>query len=421
MIFETVKLSEVADIIVGFAFKSQDFNTDGNGVRLVRGKNITKRSLRWGEDTRWWSDFSIDLSRYFLKENDIVIGMDGSLVGKNYAKITESDLPLLLVQRVACIRAKKGISQEYLWQIIATPVFEKYIDAVKTGTTIPHISGKQIGEYEIPYVDYETQLKISGILSSIEERVLLNTAINENLEQQAQALFKAWFVDFVPFDEKMVESPIGTLIPASLKMVQIADIPHDLETGKRPKGGAVADGIPSVGAENVKKLGDFNPSSAKYIPFEFAEKMKKGEIKGYEVLLYKDGGKPGTFIPHFSMFGEGFPYSEFYINEHVFKLDFYDRGFNEFMYFYLQTDYPYNWLANNGGKAAVPGINQQDVNTIWCFSPEHPMIQEYCKWVQPIFTTILKNCTQNMELAALRDTLLPKLMNGEIDVSDVKI
>ncbi len=219
----------------------------------------------------------------------------------------------------------------------------------------------------------------------------------------------------------MVESPIGTLIPASLKMVQIADIPHDLETGKRPKGGAVADGIPSVGAENVKKLGDFNPSSAKYIPFEFAEKMKKGEIKGYEVLLYKDGGKPGTFIPHFSMFGEGFPYSEFYINEHVFKLDFYDRGFNEFMYFYLQTDYPYNWLANNGGKAAVPGINQQDVNTIWCFSPEHPMIQEYCKWVQPIFTTILKNCTQNMELAALRDTLLPKLMNGEIDVSDVKI
>ena len=180
MTFETVTLSEVADIIVGFAFKSQDFNTNGNGVRLVRGKNITKRSLRWGEDTRWWSDFSIDLSRYFLKENDIVIGMDGSLVGKNYAKITESDLPLLLVQRVACIRAKKGISQEYLWQIIATPVFEKYIDTVKTGTTIPPISGKQIGEYEIPYVDYETQLKISGILSSIEERVLLNTAINEN-------------------------------------------------------------------------------------------------------------------------------------------------------------------------------------------------------------------------------------------------
>ena len=248
-----------------------------------------------------------------------------------------------------------------------------------------------------------------------------NNEKNKNLEQQAQALFKAWFVDFEPFNDDYIESPIGTMIPKSLKMIQIADIPHDLETGKRPKGGAVSEGIPSVGAENVKQLGEFNPSSAKFIPFEFADKMKKGKINGYELLLYKDGGKPGTFIPHFSMFGEGFPYKEFYINEHVFKLDFHDIGFNEFMYFYMQTDYPYNWLANNGGKAAVPGINQQDVNAIWCFEPSNEKVQKFCKWVQPLFTTILSNCANNMKLASLRDTLLPKLMNGEIDVSEVKI
>ena len=111
MRFEAVKLSEVADIIVGFAFKSQDFNTNGIGVRLVRGKNKTRRSLRWGEDTRWWNDFSFNLDRYYLREKDIVIGMDGSLVGKNYAKINASDLPLLLVQRVACIRAKEEVSR----------------------------------------------------------------------------------------------------------------------------------------------------------------------------------------------------------------------------------------------------------------------------------------------------------------------
>ena len=181
MRFEAVKLSEVADIIVGFAFKSQDFNTNGIGVRLVRGKNITRRSLRWGEDTRWWNDFSFNLDRYYLREKDIVIGMDGSLVGKNYAKINASDLPLLLVQRVACIRAKEGVSQDYLWQIIATPLFENYIDAVKTGTTIPHISGKQIGEYEIPYCNAETQERIASILSVTEEKIRLNTAINENL------------------------------------------------------------------------------------------------------------------------------------------------------------------------------------------------------------------------------------------------
>ena len=90
-------------------------------------------------------------------------------------------------------------------------------------------------------------------------------------------------------------------------------------------------------------------------PLSLLKRWNKGKVHGYELMLYKDGGKPGTFIPHFSMFGEGFPYDDFFINEHVFKLDFGDKGFNEFCYFYLQTDYPYNWLANNGGKAAVPG------------------------------------------------------------------
>ena len=149
--------------------------------------------------------------------------------------------------------------------------------------------------------------------------------------------------------------------------------------------------------------------------------MKKGKIVGYELLLYKDGGKPGTFTPHFSMFGEGFPYEEFYINEHVFKLDFNDRGYNEFAYLYMQTDYPYHWLANNGGKAAIPGINQQNVNEIWIFHPSHPLVQDFCKWVQPLFTTIFSNCSQNMKLSKLRDILLPKLMSGEMDFSDLDL
>ena len=245
--------------------------------------------------------------------------------------------------------------------------------------------------------------------------------LNKNLEHQASLLFKSWFVDFEPFDEPFVNTPAGIKAPASLKMLQISDIPHILETGKRPKGGAVSEGIPSIGAENVKELGKVNFSSAKCIPKDFAAKMKTGAVNGYELMLYKDGGKPGTFTPHFSMFGEGFPYEKFFINEHVFKLDFHNRGFNEFAYFYMQTDYPYHWLANNGGKAAIPGINQQDVNSIWIFAPDNPKVKEFCDWVQPLFTTILTNCSQNVSLAKLRDSLLPDLMSGKIDVSSIDL
>lgn len=259
-----------------------------------------------------------------------------------------------------------------------------------------------------------------GNLSSCKSlKIITAFQVNKNLEEQAKTLFNSWFVNFDGCSEPLIDTPFGTKAPASMKIVQVSDIPHVLETGRRPKGGAVESGVPSIGAENVKRLGEANLSSAKFIPEDFAAKMKTGAVHGYELMIYKDGGKPGTFIPHFSMFGEGFPYDEFFINEHVFKLDFENRGFNEFAYFYFQTDYPYSWLASSGCKAAVPGINQQDVNSIWIFSPDNPKVVEFGEWVQPLFTQILQNCKQNMKLAELRDAILPKLMSGELDISDV--
>lgn len=315
------------------------------------------------------------------------------------------------------IQCKKGYDIRYLCYLMNLTDLSGYI----TGSAQPKLSQSSMNAIVLPMPKFEIQKEVADFIEKFDKKIQINEKVNENLEQQAQTLFKSWFVDFEPFDESFIDSPIGTKIPHSLQMVQIGSLPHILETGKRPKGGAVATGAPSIGAENVKRLGEVNFASAKYIPVEFAQKMDKGKVHGYELMLYKDGGKPGTFIPHFSMFGEGFPYDDFFINEHVFKLDFGDKGFNEFCYFYLQTDYPYNWLANNGGKAAVPGINQQDVNSIWIYHPDNPLVKEYCKWVQPIFTTILKNCLQNVKLSQLRDALLPKLMSGELDVSNIEI
>ena len=87
---------------------------------------------------------------------------------------------------------------------------------------------------------------------------------------------------------------------------------------------------------------------------------------------------------------------------------------------YLQTDYPFHWLANNGGKAAVPGINQQDVNDIWIPTIHNESVKKFCEWVQPIFTTILSNCSENVKLANIRDSLLSRLLSGEIDVSEIE-
>ena len=378
----------------------KDFNNENRYVYSTE-KTITEEGLN-------------NSSTKLLKKDDVIISARGTV-----GELAMIPFPMAFNQSCYGIRAKEGIDSIFLYYLIKNSV--RKLKAITHGSVFDTITRDTFANIEVAIPDIKTQHRIAKMLADIDDKVENNQRINNNLEQQAQALFKSWFVDFEPFGESFIDSPIETKIPHSLQMVQIGSLPHILETGKRPKGGAVATGVPSIGAENVKRLGEVNFTSAKYIPVEFAQKMDKGKVHGYELMLYKDGGKPGTFIPHFSMFGEGFPYDDFFINEHVFKLDFGDKGFNEFCYFYLQTDYPYNWLANNGGKAAVPGINQQDVNSIWIYHPDNPLVKEYCKWVQPIFTTILKNCSQNVKLSQLRDALLPKLMSGELDVSNIEI
>ncbi|MGM9804521.1 MAG: restriction endonuclease subunit S [Muribaculaceae bacterium] len=245
--------------------------------------------------------------------------------------------------------------------------------------------------------------------------------INDNLEQQAQALFKSWFVDFEPFkDGEFVDSELG-LIPKGWSVVSIGELNHRLESGRRPKGGASLQGIPSIGAENIKGLGYYDYSKTKYIPIDFANSMSKGKVNGYELLIYKDGGKPGYFIPNFSIFGDGFPFEEMFINEHVFLLDFFKPEFNVFAYFYMQTLYIMSQLNSIGGKAAIPGINSANVESLPIFDLCHnEWIFKFGELIFPLIKVILSNCRSNMKLAHLRDSLLPRLMSGELKINEIK-
>lgn len=306
---------------------------------------------------------------------------------------------------------------KFVYYFVTSPWFREIAIKSMVGS-----SGRQrvqqsvLENLEVNLPPLEEQRRIAGILGSLDDKIELNRRINANLEAQAQALFRSWFVDFEPFgDGPFVDSELGK-IPASLKIEHIGNIPHKIESGKRPKGGASEYGIPSIGAENIKGLGIYDYAKTKFIPEDFASTMKKGKINGYELLIYKDGGKPGYFIPNFTIFGEGFPYKEMYINEHVFCLDFFDKGFNTFAYFYMRTPYIMNQLNTIGGKAAIPGINTKDIESLPIFTNENEKVKEFGTLFLPTIKTILQNCVENKTLSALRDTLLPKLMAGEIKI-----
>ena len=294
----------------------------------------------------------------------------------------------------------EGIDSRYLYYWFLSPIGKMNIDSKAIGSTQKALTIETLSKFEISLPSLEEQRRIAGILGAIDDKIENNRRINTNLELQAQALFDKLICD------------------ENLKYEYIANLEHSIETGRRPKGGVanIANGVPSIGAENIKGLGKYDYSKTKYITEEFAQSLKKGVVKGYELLIYKDGGKPGYFIPNFSIFGEGFPYEKMALNEHVFLLDFGDRGYNFFAYFYMQTEEVMKYLNAQGSKAAIPGINRNDVESIAIPTIENKTVKEFCARVEPIISAILTNAKESSRLATLRDTLLPKLMNGEIKV-----
>lgn len=169
--------------ITGFAFKSDGFSFE-DGVKLVRGDNVAEGHLRWGEKSRFWPEITSDLTQYVLRAGDVLIGMDGSKVGKNYARVEESDLPLLLVQRVARLRTSDDVCERYLTYLIGSQLFKTWTALVKTDPAIPHISPDDIKGFPVAlpcdveqkqiasFLDYETA-KIDALIEKQQQLIAL--------------------------------------------------------------------------------------------------------------------------------------------------------------------------------------------------------------------------------------------------------
>jgi len=423
MEWKEVRLGDVCEIKHGFAYKGKYFSDTPTCDILVTPGNFTL-SGGFKLDKPKFYNGPVEKD-YILSKGDLIVTMTD--LSKNIDTLGYSALVPEVKgltfhhnQRIGLVEnIANNVDKYFLYWIMRTPAYQSFIATHSSGTTVHHTSPKGIGNYVFKLPPLDDQRRIASILSSLDRKIELNNKINADLEEMAQAIFKNWFVDFEPFkDGKFVDSELG-MIPEGWKVSQIADIPHILETGKRPKGGAVEKGIPSVGAEHVKGMCAYDYSKTKYITPDFAAKLKTGKIEGYELMIYKDGGKPGYFIPNFSIFGEGYPFRECYLNEHVFKLDFNrDKGFNIFCYFFFKTDVIMSYFNSQGAKAAIPGINKKDVENIYILSPENEAVKEFGKFALPLFEQMLKNAVENRTLSLLRDTLLPRLMSGELEIPE---
>ncbi|WP_267101796.1 restriction endonuclease subunit S [Xanthomonas sacchari] len=193
-----ISIGECAELLTGYAFSSRHYaEPTASTVRLLRGDNIVPGSLRWDDAKHWTTPYAEELQRYEMRQGDIVIAMDRPLVsaGLKCSVIQQRDIPCLLVQRVARLRAKGHVEQSYLTQMLQTLQFIKHLKGQKTETAVPHISPNDIRDFQLALPsNLHEQRRIAQILSTWDQAIAATERLFANASAQRKALTNQLFI-----------------------------------------------------------------------------------------------------------------------------------------------------------------------------------------------------------------------------------
>lgn len=405
-----VSLGDYTDFLTGFPFKSAKYVNDPNGIRLLRGDNIVQGALRWENCKRWTSAEIEQFSKYSLEYNDIVLAMDRPWIeaGLKWAYIKESDLPCLLVQRVSRLRGKNELLTNFIRYIISDINFTNYVKSVITGINIPHISGPQIQAYQFRLPPIKTQQKITSILSNYDNLIENNTRRIEILEQMAKLVYEEWFVKFRFPGHEYVKIIDG--VPEGWNKTNALEI-MDVLSGGTPK-----TSVPDFWDGNIPF---FTPKDSTDTPYVL-ETEKSISEQGLSKCNSKLYPKDTIFITARGTVGKlNLAQVPMAMNQSCYALVGKEPLTQYFLYCALNS--AINEFKSRAVGAVFDAIVRDTFKAIPFVMPTQDLIDDFTEMVTPSFKQIDSLIMKNQNLRKTRDLLLPKLISGEIDVSDLDI
>lgn len=367
-----------------------------------------------------------------LSENgNIPIYGTGGLMG--YATTALYDKPSVLIGRKGTIGKVKYVEHPFwtvdtlFYTIVNTDiVLPKYLYYVMSlidlnnyneGTTIPSLRTETLNRLEFDIPSLVEQETILSCLNPIDEKIALNNAINNNLEQQAQALFKSWFVEFEPFN--------GTM-PSDWEIVPLEKI-ADFQNGYAFKSKELLN-EPSPDCYQVFKQGHiargggFIPDGTKsWYPKNIASKLEKFVLKKGDILMAMTDMKDNVAILGNTAV---MPLdNEYIVNQRVGHLRANGYKGVTYPFIYLltnSTDFLVD-LRSRANSGVQVNLSSSEIKASQTVLPSEEVNNAFSEITLPMFEIIINNQLENQRLAQLRDTLLPKLMSGELDVSDIEL
>ena len=399
---EEVKLGTLTNRKIGYGIVQPGASVP-NGVPVIKVNNIITGLNNTNDLETTTIENDTKYKRTKLVGGELIISVVGT-IGKT-AIVPKSFAGCNLVRATCLIDIKNEQMTSWVKYYIDSPQGQRYIHANLNTTVQPTLNVKSLVEMPIPMYSSDYIKEAVSILKSLDDKIEVNRRINDNLEQQAQALFKSWFVDFEPFKNgEFVESELG-MIPKGWRVVSLADL-MDYSGGSQPPASEFID-EEREGYIRFIQIRDYTSDShVTYIPI--SKKNKLCDVR--DIMIARYGASLGRIC-----YGLKGAYNVALAKVYPTK-----NHYLEILRCYLNTREFYEGINQKGNRAVQAGFNKSDIQSFLLPIPNNEeIIVKFNELCSSMFDSRLSNDIESRRLASLRDTLLPKLMSGELKVNEV--
>lgn len=414
---KTYSLGDLVDIKHGFAFKGEFFSeTPTNDILLSPGNFHIGGGFKADKFKYYNGAYP---KEYILKEGDIIVTMtdlsvNGDTIGFAAKIPFINGKRFLHNQRLGLLLFKsEDVSRNFIYWLLRTKEYQLFIANSATGTTVRHTSPTRIKEYVFSAPNFLAQEKIAVTLSSLDEKIENNLQTNQTLEEIARTIFKEWFVNFnyPNADGSRKHSEFGE-IPKDWRIAGIGEVCY-VQNGYAFK----SKDFREEGEVGIIKIKNINGNVVDIEKTDFVETDvvqrldKKFKVESGSLLIAMTGAEVGKIglVP--------LTEKNLWLNQRVGMFKEQIAFGNLFMYLLLSSDTYYTAIQNSALGSAQPNISASSIESIRAIIPTADLIEAFGKIVNPMFEKILDNLAENETLKITRDSLLPKLISGEIDVN----
>lgn len=454
------KLSDISIFRNGAGIKQEYFTNSHNGTPLVKVSNFTLDSLDTSNNITYvCNEHAKKWASHLLRKNDILIATVGSwppnwssVVGKVVRVPSEAE-NMLQNQNTCCLLAKDNVDADFLFYALKTKKFQDWVVNMAQGSANQaRIPVKTLGDYKLHIPTYTNQKIISSFLINIDDKIRVNSKINQTLEQMSQALFKSWFVDFDPVIDnaldagndipkslqnraalrqkvrnsanfKPLPAEIRALFPAEFEETELGWVPEGWKISTASQEFVIKGGsTPSTANEEFWTNGDIHWTSPKDLAGNnnkvLLDTSKKITKAGLEKI--SSGLLPINTVLMSSRAPIGYlalAKKPMAINQGYIAIPSAKHLSPEFIIYWLE--YIMDDVKGMAGGTTFAEISKTAFKTINLIIPSSESIEKFTLLAHEHFTKIVANTKQTTALTSLRDTLLPKLISGELSLENL--